>query len=57
MSVFEPRYVLEIARLLQQMGDEPGARKEYEHFLNLWKDADGDLPELAEARQAVSRRR
>ena len=57
VSVFEPRYVLEIARLLQQMGDEPGARKEYERFLNLWKDADGDLPELAEARQALSRLR
>jgi len=57
VSVFEPRYVLEIARLLQQMGDEPGARKEYERFLNLWKDADADLPELAEARQAASRRR
>ena len=57
VSVFEPRYVLEIARLMQQMGDKPGARKEYERFLNLWKDADGDLPELAEARQAVSRLR
>ena len=57
VSVFEPRYVLEIARLLQQMGDKPGARKEYERFLNLWKDADSDLPELAEARQALSRLR
>jgi len=57
LSVFEPRYVLEIARLLQQMGDKPGARTEYERFLNLWKDADGDLPELAEARRAVSRLR
>ena len=57
VSVFEPRYVLEIARLLDQMGDKPGARKEYERFLDFWKRADADRPELAEARRAVARLR
>jgi len=57
LSLFEPRYVLEIARLLDQLGDKPGALREYERFLSLWKNADLDLPELAEARRAVTRLR
>ena len=56
-SVFEPRYLLEIARLLEKSGDAAGARAEYERFLQLWHKADSDLPELAEARQAVARLR
>jgi hypothetical protein len=49
----EPRYVLEMARLLDETGDKDGARAEYERFLELWKDADPDLPELKEARAYV----
>jgi len=54
-AMYEPRYVLEIARLLEQSGDKSNARKEYERFLNFWKNADSDLPELAEAKRAVGR--
>jgi serine/threonine protein kinase/Tfp pilus assembly protein PilF len=54
-SMFEPRYVLEIARLLDESGDTAGARAEYERFLNLLKNADPDLPELEEARQYLER--
>jgi tetratricopeptide (TPR) repeat protein len=50
MSVLEPRYVFEVARLLDEIGDQAAAREEYERFLDLWKDADPDLPELDEAR-------
>ena len=50
VGVLEPRYVLELARLLDQEGDNEKARQEYERFLGLWKNADPDLPELAEAR-------
>ena len=57
VSMFEPRYVLEIARLLEQAGDKQAARQEYERFLDLWKRADSDVPELAEARRAVARLR
>jgi tetratricopeptide (TPR) repeat protein len=53
--LFNPRYVLEIARLLEQLGDKTAARAEYERFLALWKNADTGLPELAEARRAVAR--
>ncbi len=48
--MLEPRYVLELARLLAQTGDTEAAKKEYERFLELWKDADPDIPILLEAK-------
>ena len=53
VAAFEPRYVLEIARLLHQAGNNGAARQEYQRFLDLWKGADPELPELAEARRAI----
>ena len=55
IGVFEPRYVFELARLLEKTGDKAGAIKEYERFRELWKRADPELPELDEARRAVMR--
>jgi TolB-like protein/tetratricopeptide (TPR) repeat protein len=55
VSLYEPRYVLQLARLLDAAGDRPAARKEYGRFLGLWKDADATLPELKEARRALER--
>jgi tetratricopeptide (TPR) repeat protein/predicted Ser/Thr protein kinase len=49
-AMLEPRYVLELARLLAETGDTAAARTEYERFLDLWKHADPGLPELEEAR-------
>jgi tetratricopeptide (TPR) repeat protein len=56
-ALLEPRHILELARLLEQTGDRAGARVEYQRFLNLWKNADAGLPELAEASRAVQRLR
>jgi tetratricopeptide (TPR) repeat protein/TolB-like protein len=56
-SMYEPRYVFEIAALLERSGDKAAALREYERFLGFWKSADGDLPELAEARRAIARLR
>jgi serine/threonine protein kinase/tetratricopeptide (TPR) repeat protein len=56
-AMYEPRYVLEIARLLEQSEDKRAALKEYERFLEFWQSADRDLPELAEARAALARLR
>jgi serine/threonine protein kinase len=53
-AVLEPRYILELARRLDEDGDEAGARVEYERFLKLWANADAGLPELNEAKQAVA---
>jgi tetratricopeptide (TPR) repeat protein len=55
VSVLEPRYVLELARLLEKTGDRRSALTEYQRFLELWKRADPGLPELDEARRAVGR--
>jgi serine/threonine protein kinase/tetratricopeptide (TPR) repeat protein len=55
ISVLEPRYVLELARLLEKSGDRASALSAYQRFLDLWKRADPGLPELDEARRAVRR--
>jgi tetratricopeptide (TPR) repeat protein len=51
----EPRYILGLARLLEKTGETHGALKEYERFLDLWRQADPGLPELAYARRAAAR--
>jgi tetratricopeptide (TPR) repeat protein len=50
----EPRQILELARLLDADGDVAAARVEYERFLKLWAKADAGLPELTEAKHALS---
>jgi tetratricopeptide (TPR) repeat protein len=55
VSAFEPRYVLEIARLLDRSGNSEAALKEYRFFLEFWKHADSGLPEPSEARRAIER--
>ena len=57
VATFQPRYVFSIARLLEQRGEIQQARVEYERFLGLWKTADQDLPELAEAKRAIDQLR
>jgi hypothetical protein len=34
---------LQLARAQRMMGDQAAARKSYEDFLTLWKDADSDI--------------
>jgi len=51
VAVYEPRFVLEMARLYDQAGDKAAARREYQRFAELWKNADPGLPELQEARR------
>jgi hypothetical protein len=55
-AVLEPRYVLETARLLDEMGDREAARAEYQRFLEYWDDADIELPELQEAKRYLANR-
>jgi hypothetical protein len=41
---------LQIGRAQAMMGDHAAARKSYQDFLTLWKDADPDIPILREAK-------
>jgi outer membrane protein assembly factor BamD (BamD/ComL family) len=41
---------LELARAKKMMGDVAAARRSYEDFLNLWKDADPDIPIYQQAK-------
>ncbi|MFB3095694.1 MAG: tetratricopeptide repeat protein, partial [Candidatus Acidiferrales bacterium] len=56
-TVLEPRFVLELARLLAETGDTEAAKKEYGRFLELWKDADPDIPILQEAKAEYAKLR
>jgi hypothetical protein len=52
-AMLEPRFVLELARLLDRTGDRAAARQQYQRFLDLWKRADSGLPELQDARRRL----
>jgi tetratricopeptide (TPR) repeat protein len=41
---------LQLARAQKTMGDQADARKSYENFLTLWKDADSDIPTYQQAK-------
>jgi serine/threonine protein kinase/Flp pilus assembly protein TadD len=49
-SPLYPLAQLGLARAAAMNGDGPGARKAYQDFLALWKDADASLPALVAAR-------
>jgi eukaryotic-like serine/threonine-protein kinase len=45
-----PLAQLQLARAQRLMGDNSSARKSYEEFLSIWKDADADLPVYRQAK-------
>jgi outer membrane protein assembly factor BamD (BamD/ComL family) len=49
LSPLYPLAQLGFARAAAMNGDRPGARKAYQDFLALWKDADASLPALVAA--------
>ena len=57
LSVLFPFANLGLARAAQQRGDVSQARKAYEDFLALWKDADPDLPAVQVAKAEVAKLR
>ena len=48
---------LQLARAQAMMGDKAAARKSYEDFLTLWKDADSDIPIYKQAKAEYARLR
>ncbi len=53
--VIGPLAHLQLARAEAMSGDTASARKQYENFLGLWKDADTDLPILKTAQAEYKR--
>ncbi|HZT58182.1 MAG TPA: protein kinase [Pyrinomonadaceae bacterium] len=51
LSTLYPLAQLGLARAALQAGDAAQAREAYENFLDVWKDADADLPVLQTARK------
>jgi len=48
--VIGPLARLQLGRARKMMGDNASARKSYEEFLGIWKDADADLPVYQQAK-------
>jgi len=46
-----PKVIFGLARTAQALGDNATARNRYKEFLAVWKTADLDRPELAQARK------
>ena len=55
LSVLYPLSHLGLARANALAGDLPKARKSYQDFLALWKDADADIPILIQAKQEYAK--
>jgi len=49
-----PKAIYGIARAAEALGDTQTAIKRYVEFLELWKDADKDRPEIATAQRFLS---
>jgi eukaryotic-like serine/threonine-protein kinase len=55
LSLLYPLAFLQQGRAYVLLGDIPNARKAYESFLAIWRDADPDLPILREAKRERDR--
>ena len=53
-AALEPRHILELARLLEKKATGPARVSSTERFLKLWANADAGLPELTEAKRALT---
>jgi tetratricopeptide (TPR) repeat protein len=51
-----PKAIFGLARAAQALGDNATARERYQEFLNIWKDADQDRPEIATARDFLAKK-
>jgi eukaryotic-like serine/threonine-protein kinase len=55
--VIGPLARLQLGRAQKMMGDEAAARKSYETFLDLWKNADPDIPIYQQAKAEYAKLR
>ena len=52
---FYPRGFYLLGKIYEKKGDQKLAIENYEKFLDLWKDADKDLPELMDAKARLAK--
>ena len=55
ICLIHPMFHYRLARLYEQKGWSKKAIAQYEKLLNIWKDADEDLPELIDARARLAK--
>jgi len=53
--LIHPRYYYRLAKLYEEKGAFDQAIKEYQKFLEIWKDADEDLPEKIDAKERLTK--
>ena len=53
-QLIRPKYHFELAKLYEEQGLNEKAIKQYELFLEIWKNADSTIPELIEAKRRLS---
>ncbi|MEE9168788.1 MAG: tetratricopeptide repeat protein, partial [bacterium] len=54
-AIYYPRSFNLLGKIYEKKGDTQLAIQNYEKFLDLWKDADKDLPDLIDAKKRLAK--
>lgn len=52
--LMDPRHLYRLAKVYEEMGRRRDAIGKYEHFLEIWKNADHDLPEYKDSKRRLA---